>query len=49
LLGQRRRARHRHPRHAQMGPHRFLGEGGRVEFNPSPDIIHDQKTISVPG
>ncbi len=23
----------------------ILGEGGRVEFNPSPDIIHDQKTI----
>ena len=23
----------------------FLGEGGRVEFNPSADIIHDQKTI----
>ena len=23
----------------------FLGEGGRVEFNPSPDIIHNQKTI----
>jgi threonine dehydrogenase-like Zn-dependent dehydrogenase len=23
----------------------FLGEGGRVEVNPSPDIIHDQKTI----
>src|SRR5207253_9121498 len=23
----------------------FLGEGGRVEFNPSPDMIHDQKTI----
>jgi threonine dehydrogenase-like Zn-dependent dehydrogenase len=23
----------------------FLGEGGRVEFNPSPDIIHDQKMI----
>jgi threonine dehydrogenase-like Zn-dependent dehydrogenase len=23
----------------------FMGEGGRVEFNPSPDIIHDQKTI----
>jgi threonine dehydrogenase-like Zn-dependent dehydrogenase len=23
----------------------FLGEGGRVEFNPSPDIIHDQKAI----
>jgi threonine dehydrogenase-like Zn-dependent dehydrogenase len=22
-----------------------LGEGGRVEFQPSPDIIHDQKTI----
>jgi threonine dehydrogenase-like Zn-dependent dehydrogenase len=23
----------------------FLGEGGTVEFNPSPDIIHDQITI----
>jgi threonine dehydrogenase-like Zn-dependent dehydrogenase len=23
----------------------FLGEGGRVEFNPSSDIIHDQKTL----
>jgi threonine dehydrogenase-like Zn-dependent dehydrogenase len=23
----------------------FIGEGGSVEFNPSPDIIHDQKTI----
>ena len=23
----------------------FLGEGGRVEFQPSADIIHDQKTI----
>ncbi len=23
----------------------FLGEGGTVEFNPSPDIIHDQKTF----
>jgi threonine dehydrogenase-like Zn-dependent dehydrogenase len=23
----------------------FIGEGGRVEFQPSPDIIHDQKTI----
>jgi len=23
----------------------LLGEGGGVEFNPSPDIIHDQKTI----
>jgi len=23
----------------------FLGEGGRVEFNPSPDMIHDQKTV----
>ena len=23
----------------------FLGEGGTVEFNPSPDIIHDQKTL----
>jgi len=23
----------------------FIGEGGTVNFNPSPDIIHDQKTI----
>src|SRR5271166_6167733 len=23
----------------------FIGEGGTVEVNPSPDIIHDQKTI----
>ncbi|MCL2052112.1 MAG: zinc-binding dehydrogenase [Lachnospiraceae bacterium] len=23
----------------------FIGEGGTVEFNPSPDIIHDQKSI----
>jgi threonine dehydrogenase-like Zn-dependent dehydrogenase len=23
----------------------FLGEGGRVEINPSPDLIHDQKTL----
>lgn len=23
----------------------FVGEGGTVEFHPSPDIIHDQKTI----
>ena len=23
----------------------LLGEGGRVEFQPSPDMIHDQKTI----
>ena len=23
----------------------FVGEGGAVEFNPSPDMIHDQKTI----
>jgi threonine dehydrogenase-like Zn-dependent dehydrogenase len=23
----------------------FLGEGGTVSFEPSPDIIHDQKTI----
>lgn len=23
----------------------FIGEGGTVEFNPSPDIIHGQKTI----
>ena len=29
----------------QWGRIVFLGEGGRVEFHPSPDIIHDQKTI----
>ncbi len=23
----------------------FVGEGGTVEFNPSPDMLHDQKTI----
>jgi threonine dehydrogenase-like Zn-dependent dehydrogenase len=23
----------------------FLGEGGKVELNPSPDMIHDQKTL----
>ena len=23
----------------------FLGEGGKVEFNPSGDLIHDQKTL----
>jgi len=23
----------------------FVGEGGTCSFNPSPDIIHDQKTI----
>jgi threonine dehydrogenase-like Zn-dependent dehydrogenase len=23
----------------------FVGEGGTVEFSPSPDLIHDQKTI----
>ena len=23
----------------------FIGEGGTVSFQPSPDIIHDQKTI----
>jgi threonine dehydrogenase-like Zn-dependent dehydrogenase len=23
----------------------FIGEGGTVQFNPSPDIIHEQKTI----
>ena len=23
----------------------FLGEGGEVEFHPSPDIIHDQKSV----
>ncbi len=23
----------------------FIGEGGSVELNPSPDMIHDQKTI----
>ena len=23
----------------------LIGEGGRVEINPSPDMIHDQKTL----
>jgi threonine dehydrogenase-like Zn-dependent dehydrogenase len=23
----------------------FIGEGGKVELHPSPDLIHDQKTI----
>jgi threonine dehydrogenase-like Zn-dependent dehydrogenase len=23
----------------------MVGEGGTLEFNPSPDIIHEQKTI----
>ena len=29
----------------QWGKIAFIGEGGTVSFNPSPDIIHDQKTI----
>ncbi len=29
----------------QWGKMVMIGEGGTVEFNPSPDIIHDQKTI----
>lgn len=29
----------------QWGKIVFIGEGGEVHFNPSPDIIHDQKTI----
>jgi threonine dehydrogenase-like Zn-dependent dehydrogenase len=29
----------------QWGKMVFIGEGGTVEFNPSPDMIHDQKTI----
>lgn len=29
----------------QWGRCAFVGEGGTVEFNPSPDIIHDQITI----
>jgi threonine dehydrogenase-like Zn-dependent dehydrogenase len=29
----------------QWGKIAFVGEGGTVAFNPSPDIIHDQKTI----
>jgi threonine dehydrogenase-like Zn-dependent dehydrogenase len=30
---------------SKWGKIAFVGEGGTVEFNPSPDIIHDQKTI----
>lgn len=29
----------------QWGKVVFIGEGGEVTFNPSPDIIHEQKTI----
>jgi threonine dehydrogenase-like Zn-dependent dehydrogenase len=29
----------------QWGKIAFVGEGGTVNFNPSPDIIHPQKTI----
>ena len=29
----------------QWGKMVMIGEGGTVEFNPSPDIIHEQKTI----
>jgi threonine dehydrogenase-like Zn-dependent dehydrogenase len=29
----------------QWGRCAFVGEGGTVEFNPSPDLIHDQKTV----
>jgi len=29
----------------QWGRIAFVGEGGDVAFNPSPDVIHDQKTI----
>lgn len=29
----------------QRGKMVMIGEGGTVEFNPSPDIIHEQKTI----
>ena len=29
----------------QWGKIAFVGEGGTVHFNPSPDMIHDQKTI----
>jgi len=29
----------------QWGKIAMVGEGGSVSFNPSPDIIHDQKTI----
>lgn len=29
----------------QWGKIVFIGEGGTCEFNPSPDMIHDQKTI----
>ena len=29
----------------QWGRMVMIGEGGTVEFNPSPDIIHDQITI----
>lgn len=30
---------------SKWGKIAFIGEGGTVELNPSPDMIHDQKTI----
>jgi threonine dehydrogenase-like Zn-dependent dehydrogenase len=29
----------------QWGKIAFVGEGGTVHFNPSPDMLHDQKTV----
>ena len=45
LLSQCRSPRNGYSRHPQVGEDGMVGEGGTVTFNPSPDIIHDQKTI----
>ncbi|MEZ4638253.1 MAG: zinc-binding dehydrogenase [Caldilineaceae bacterium] len=42
---QRQGPPHRHPGHTQVGQNRLHRRGGTVNFQPSPDIIHDQKTI----
>jgi hypothetical protein len=46
LLGRPRRTRPSIRATHKWGLIAFLGEGGRVELNPAPDIIHDEKTIS---
>ena len=45
LLRQTPSARHGNSRYPQMGKDRLARRRGPVEFNPSPDMIHDQKTI----
>jgi len=49
LFGACRGAGNGNSRHAQVGQDRFIGEGGTVEIHPSPDLIHDQKTVTGRG